>query len=223
MTPQTQPEKHQPQTRGSEIYEGLKARLISHEFRMGDPLREEDVATWFGASRVPARDALKRLESEGLVERVGRKYAVRNYSYDEVEVTYRIRAALEHLAVDRLVKSARDEDLDRIAHVLDRQSGALASSSRAEFSALDADFHMLIAELSQNSMLVAETRRVLDRVRLIRSNELERDNGPAAALADHQRIFAALARRDGATAKAELDFHYATTLRLHEITPTPKA
>jgi len=205
-----------PQSRTARVYEGLRARILRHEFRMGDPLREEEVASWFEASRVPARDALKRLETEGLVERVGRKYAIRSYSYDEILVTYRIRAALEHLSVELAVRLGTEAQFMHIAAQLDRQRRAVTSMGRADFSALDFEFHMMIAELTGNAMLIGETETVLNRVRLIRSNELEIDNGPGAALADHLRIFDALCRRDAQTAKSELNYHYATTVRLHE-------
>lgn len=203
-------------SRGEAVYEGMKAGILHHRFRMGDPLREEDVASWFGASRAPARDALKRLETEGLVERIGRKYAVRNYSYDEVLVAYRMRAALEHLSVEFAVLRAGDDELAVLETELEAQKAVLGNASRGEFSELDTRFHMALARLSGNEMLLRETETVLNRARLIRSNELDKDNGPAAAYADHCRIYEALLRRDADTAKAELNYHYATTVRLHE-------
>lgn len=203
-------------SRGEAVYEGMKAGILHHRFRMGDPLREDDVASWFGASRAPARDALKRLETEGLVERIGRKYAVRNYSYDEVLVTYRMRAALEHLSVDFAVQRASDAEIEALRDELDAQLAVLQNASRGEFSELDARFHMALARLSGNEMLLRESETVLNRARLIRSNELDKDNGPAAAYADHCRIHAALLRRDADTAKAELNYHFITTVRLHQ-------
>ncbi|QDL94623.1 GntR family transcriptional regulator (plasmid) [Paroceanicella profunda] len=205
------------QTRGDAVYEGLKARILGHDFRMGTPLREDEVAGWFGASRLPAREALKRLELEGLVERLGRKYAIRAYSFPEILVTYRIRAALEHLAVDLACAQAGEEDLARIAAVLDQQAGALRTASRGEFSELDSVFHLGLARIGRNPALLRELEVILNRVRLIRSNEIDVDSGPPGAYADHCRIFEALRRRDAATARAELDYHYSTTLRLHRL------
>jgi DNA-binding GntR family transcriptional regulator len=181
---------------------------------MGTPLREEDVAGWFGTSRVPARDALRRLAQEGLVERVGRRYTIRSYSYDEIVVVYRLRAALEHLAVERAIAN-RAHGFDKIASVLERQSQAVQRASRGEFSALDTEFHLAIAEVSGLPLLLQELELVLNRARLIRSNEIGRDSGPQAAYDDHCRIFAAMQRGDAQTAKAELEYHYFTTLRWH--------
>lgn len=203
-------------SRGEAVYQGLKSGILHHRFRMGDPLREEDVASWFGASRAPARDALKRLETEGLVERIGRKYAVRNYSYDEILVTYRMRAALEHLSVEFAILRADDAGIAALGAELAAQKAVLGNASRGEFSDLDARFHLALARLSGNDMLLRETETIINRARLIRSNELDKDNGPQAAYADHCRIHAALLRRDADTAKAELNYHYATTVRLHE-------
>ncbi|AYD03998.1 GntR family transcriptional regulator [Neorhizobium sp. NCHU2750] len=199
---------------GGAVYVGLKERILSHEFLMGAPLREEDVAGWFGTSRVPARDALRRLAQEGLVERVGRRYTIRSYSYDEIVIVYRLRAALEHLAVEQAVAN-RARGFDKIASVLDRQREAVQRASRGEFSALDTEFHLAIAEVSGLPMLSQELELVLNRARLIRSNEIGRDSGPRAAYDDHCRIFAAMERNDARTAKAELEYHYSTTLRWH--------
>jgi DNA-binding GntR family transcriptional regulator len=205
--------------RGSTVYAGLKERILRHEFLMGTPLREEDVAGWFGTSRVPAREALRRLAQEGLVERVGRRYTIRSYSYDEIVVVYRLRAALEHLAVERAIANRdsanRDSGFDKISSVLDRQQEAVQRASRGEFSALDTEFHLAIAEISGLPMLSQELELVLNRARLIRSNEIGRDSGPRAAYDDHCRIFAAIERGDESTAKAELEYHYFTTLRWH--------
>lgn len=200
--------------RGNAVYAGLKDRILRHEFRMGTPLREEDVAGWFGTSRVPAREALRRLGQEGLVERIGRRYAIRRYTYDEIVVVYRMRAALEHLAAE-LAVARRGEGLDRVAAVLERQKAAIEGTSRGEFSELDVAFHLAVAEIGGPPLLSRELELVLTRARLIRSDEIDRDSGPRAAYDDHCRIFAALARGDAGTAKAELEYHYSTTLRLH--------
>lgn len=217
--PLPEPPQGEALSLGETVYDGLKSGILHHRFRMGDPLREEDAASWFGASRAPAREALKRLETEGLVERVGRKYAVRNYSYDEIVVTYRMRAALEHLSVDFAILRASDQQIAALGDELEAQKAVLSNTSRGAFSDLDARFHLTIARLSGNDLLVRETETILNRVRLIRSNELGIDNGPAGAYADHCRIHAALCRRDAETAKAELNYHYATTVRLHARTP----
>ncbi|MEW5420966.1 GntR family transcriptional regulator [Amorphus sp. 3PC139-8] len=204
--------------RGSAVYAGLKGQILRHEFLMGTPLREEDVAGWFGTSRVPARDALRRLEQEGLVERVGRKYTIRSYSYDEIVIIYRLRSALEHLAVEHAVArlgSGENDELEKVATILDQQHEAIEQTSRGEFSELDVAFHLAIADISGLPLLSRELELSLNRARLIRSNEISRDSGPRGAYEDHCRIFAALQRGDAATAKAELDYHYMTTLRLH--------
>ncbi|WP_171060904.1 GntR family transcriptional regulator [Poseidonocella sp. HB161398] len=210
-----------PATRAAEIYAELKGRLLSHRYRMGDVLREEEVASWFGASRLPARDAMRQLEHEGLIERSGRRYRVRHYDYHAVQVTYRMRAALEHMSVELAVARGGAADFDRLAANLDAQERLVEAPDRAQFTALDIAFHLDIARLGGNPMLVAELSKLLDRVRLIRSDEIGRDNGPAAALEDHRRILHAIRRGDAASAKAELDYHYATTVRLHDATTGP--
>lgn len=202
--------------RGDSVYALLKERILGHEFLMGTPLREDEVASWFGASRVPAREALRRLGQEGLVERVGRKYAVRSYSYAEIVVTYRQRAALEHLAVEQMAALRQPEALARVESILEAQRRAVEGPvARGPFSRLDRAFHLAIAEATGIAMLITEIELILNRVELIRSNEVAFDSGPVGAWRDHCRIFDALRRGDAASAKAELNYHYDTTLRFH--------
>lgn len=204
-------------TVGNQVYLGLKDRILAHSFRMGDLLREEEVAAWFSASRLPAREALRQLEQEGLVARVGRRYTVRRYTPAEILVTYRIRAALEHLGVELAVSRLDDAQEAVIATLLDEQRSAAIAGDRAEFSRLDKSFHLSIAAVGSNPALTRELEVILNRVTLIRSHEIGIDSGPVAAYEDHCRIFESVRRRDPEIAKAELNYHYATTLRLHEV------
>ncbi len=211
----------QPLTRAADIHAQLKSRLLSHRFRMGDILREEEVASWFGASRLPARDAMRQLEHEGLIERHGRRYRVRMYDYKAVQVTYRMRAALEHLSVDLAIAHGTASDFDALDSILSHQKALVDAKDRALFSAGDAEFHLAMARIGRNDTLVQELGKLLDRVRLIRSDEIGKDNGPVAAYDDHLRILHALRRGDANTAKAELDYHYDTTVRLHDQSTGP--
>lgn len=204
---------------GDLVYTGLKDRILSHELHHGAPLREDEVAGWFQASRVPAREALRKLDQEGLVERVGRSYAVRRFTLGEIVVIYRQRAALEHLAAEIAVSRMADEDpqvlFGGLREILEQQLLAAQHASRAEFSRLDRAFHMAIAELSREELLMRELDIILARVQLIRTAEISRDAGAIGAYEDHCRIYNALLRGDVRTVKAELDYHFHTTVRLH--------
>ncbi len=210
----TSPDAGAPLSTGDMVYSGLKRRILRHELEMGAPLREEDVANWFDSSRVPARDALRRLEQEGLVVRNGRRYAIRSFTYDEVVITYRQRAALEFLAVEYAVRRGR-EALAPVEAILEQQERVLDAATRSEFSQLDRAFHLALADLGGQPLLVQELSIILDRVQLIRTTELQRDAGPRGAYLDHCRILDALQRGQVSIAQAELEYHYATTVRLH--------
>lgn len=203
-----------PPSAGEAAYLGLKRRILRHELEMGLSLREEEVANWFNTSRVPAREALRRLEQEGLVERNGRRYAIRSFSYDEIVITYRQRAALEFLAVEYAVRCG-GAALASVEAILDQQEQALEAATRSEFSQLDRAFHMALAELGGQPLLVQELGIILDRVQLIRTTELPRDAGPRGAYMDHCRIFDAIQRGQVRIAQAELEYHYTTTVNLH--------
>ncbi|MEA2687933.1 MAG: hypothetical protein QOD51_540, partial [Candidatus Eremiobacteraeota bacterium] len=93
----------QPLRRGlplrDRIHDRLRAAIISGELSPGTPVIEAELATRLGASRTPVREALRRLEAEGLLEPRGlRGSVVRELKSDEVECVFEIREALESLA-----------------------------------------------------------------------------------------------------------------------------
>ncbi|HEY0212416.1 MAG TPA: GntR family transcriptional regulator [Paenirhodobacter sp.] len=202
-------------TLAQQIHHGLRQRILRHDLRMGTALREEEVAQWFSASRVPAREALRKLEQEGLVARLGRKYAVRRYSSQEILVTYRLRAALEDYSVELAAGRLDAAQMDGIQAILDQQRQHATPAERGAFSALDTAFHLAIAAAGGNGPLLRELGLIMDRITLFRGHEIDTDSGPLAAYDDHCRIFDAVRRGDPGTAKAELAYHYQTALHLH--------
>ena len=94
-----------------QILEAVSSRLISPR----DRIVQEDLADMMGVSRTPVRDALLRLESEGVLVRVGRKgFHLRSFTFEEVEQLYRAREAVECYAFGRLSQQLNGDDISRL-------------------------------------------------------------------------------------------------------------
>src|SRR6202790_2175530 len=109
----------QPLRRGlplrDRIHDRLRAAIISGELAAGSPVIEAELAPRLGASRTPVREALRRLEAEGLLEPRGlRGSVVREVKADEVECVFEIREALESLAARRAARSMRESELRKL-------------------------------------------------------------------------------------------------------------
>jgi DNA-binding GntR family transcriptional regulator len=146
--------------------EALRAAITSGQYRPGDHLGEVDLAKHLGVSRGTVREALRHLQQEGLVSSGNRgMLRVNAVSPKEVRELFRVRAALESLAVADIIASPeRDVALaalrEALTHLADTEGGFAA---RLES---DLAFHLLLCQLSGNSMLVEAWRYLEGRIRV---------------------------------------------------------
>jgi DNA-binding GntR family transcriptional regulator len=146
--------------------DALRAAITAGQYGPGDHLGEVDLAGQFGVSRGTVREALRHLQQEGLVTAGARgMLRVRSHSATEVRELFQVRAALEGLAVRLLIAApAREAAVASL-----RAAVADLDATHPDFIAhLDADmaFHLLLCELSGNSMLVTAWRQLAGRIRV---------------------------------------------------------
>ncbi|MFK4804587.1 MULTISPECIES: GntR family transcriptional regulator [unclassified Microbacterium] len=194
----------------------IRARIMSGEIPIGAQLRQAELANDFGVSRTPVREALRQLQTGGLIDVVPNRGAVvRVPAPWEVREAYAVRAELEALAAALSVSRASHEDIERLRAanqaMYDR---SIAERDETRNAALDSRrendiFHSTIAELSGNSRLA----RSIDEI-----NETFPRNVSAQLLVgdsrhreenfhEHSRILDALERGDAEAARNEMREH----------------
>lgn len=129
-----------------EVAERLRDAILNGSFKPGEPLREEQLASMLEISRGPVREALARLEHEGLVQvRRHRGAIVAQLSRDDIEQVYSLRVALERLAMQHAVRHATEEDFAAMEEIMAAFEVALAHSpSEHQVARLDLQFHDII-------------------------------------------------------------------------------
>lgn len=151
-----------PETDGSALVDDLAARIrakiMSGEIPIGAPLRQADLAAQFGISRTPVREALRQLQTGGLIEVVPNRGAVVRVPVPwEVREAYEVRAELESLAAKRAVDRLDDATIAELRAVntaMYERSVALAAGAAPERDGTANDqFHGLIYEASANTRL----------------------------------------------------------------------
>ena len=146
--------------------EALRTAITSGEYRPGSHLGEEELAGRLGVSRGTVREALRHLQQEGLVTAGARgMLRVNSLSPTEIRELFQVRGALEGLAVTLIIASPQRN----AAVVRLRKALSDLDDSKADFSAhMDADlgFHLLLCELSENSVLIDAWRHLEGRVRI---------------------------------------------------------
>jgi DNA-binding GntR family transcriptional regulator len=189
--------------------EALRSAITSGRYRPGDHLGEVELATHLGVSRGTVREALRHLQQEGLVTAGNRgMLRVNEISPTEVRELFRVRAALESLAVTEIIRSA---DRARAVAAL-REALARLERTEGDFAAnleADLDFHLRLCRLSGNSMLVEAWRYLEGRVRVTIMN-YESDEKPTMMSRDrHLPIVEAIESGNVDAAVGVLEQHMA--------------
>jgi DNA-binding GntR family transcriptional regulator len=209
--------------------EALRSAIISGQYRPGHHLGEVELAAHLGVSRGTVREAMRHLEQEGLLS-AGRRGMLRvnGLGAHEVRELFRVRAALEKLAVTEIMSSpGRDAAAEALREALAKLAGTeLDFVERVE---ADLGFHLLLCRLAGNSMLVDAWRHLEGRIRVaIMSGGPDR--APRMMSEDrHAPIIEAIEDGDLAEGKrvidqhmAEAADHFADAHRLNS-RPTPTA
>jgi DNA-binding GntR family transcriptional regulator len=145
--------------------EALRSAILSGRYRPGDHLGEVELAGSLGVSRGTVREALRHLQQEGLVTAGNRgMLRVNSLTSAEVHELFRVRAALEGLAVREVIASPRRESAaETLRAAVERLSDEDEPAVRME---ADLAFHLLLCRLSGNSMLVEAWQRLEGRMRV---------------------------------------------------------
>lgn len=178
------------------IFQQVRLDILNCTLKPGEELREADLAKRYGVSKTPIRDAMQKLEFEGLVEIEPRRgHRVRPISMRYAEDILELRAILESAVVGKIARTARNEDLASLD--LLRQGDITSIHAFAEYNRR---FHASLAAMSGNRRLAEETVRVMefyDRLAIVSLTLYSRDGGFDGPLADHNSIIDALQARNG--------------------------
>lgn len=149
-------------TAAEQVYRALKRDIITLRHRPGASLTEHQLAEQYGTSRVPVREACRRLDQEGLL--IGRPYrgfSVNQISLKEIDDSFDLRLRLETLALELAAKRASAADLERLRDLAATEYTYHDWDSYVEFLDRNLDFHIQLASLSRNDRLVSVLRDLL--------------------------------------------------------------
>lgn len=184
--------------------------ILTGRFPVGEPIADAEVASELGISTTPAREALKLLEQEGLLERgPGRRLLVRGFTDEHRAEVFDTRRALEQVAVRRACGSLSEDEVDQLRLSLVRQRRAVQNADESAFIELDEDFHLQIAR-GGGAQIVGRLLGQLGNFVRVMHVDLERSPDELLhVIAEHERIVDALEAGDAEAAVAALDEHLA--------------
>lgn len=190
------------------VYETLHDEIVSLKILPGTKLSETEVASRFGVSRQPVRNAFTRLGNEDLlVIRPQKATVVRGFSMERVALARLVRMAVELEIVHRAIEVWDAASEAKLEENLVSQEQAISAGDLSAFHTLDYDFHKLIYVLSGNPMafdVMLESKQKVDRLCML---SLEKGSAADAILADHREIAEAMAAGSLEQAQASVRKH----------------
>jgi DNA-binding GntR family transcriptional regulator len=195
---------------GHRIAVSLRDAILSGTYAPGARIRQEDVAEQFGASRLPVREALRILESDGLVTLVANTGAwVSRLSLEECQEAYQIRERIEPLLLGYSMPRLSEETLNRLAALADEMQ---AGSDLETFLHLDREFHLLSYSAAETSTLGDIVQRLWNSTQHYRrAFTLLLGADDRELHYEHQLLVGALRRRDREDAERVLYGHIRRT------------
>lgn len=190
----------------------LRDAILAGDYPPGTWLRQDDLAERFGASRLPVREALRILQSEGLTEAFpNRGSRVPLLDLAEVDVTYRMRERLEPLTLAESIARITDEQVHRLEALQDEIE---ANDDVARFLVLDRDFHLTSYEACPSAQLLGMTVRLWNPTQHYRRAFMTlvgASERAAVVNAEHRLLLDAIRRRDVEDAERFLTGHIRRT------------
>jgi len=192
----------------------LRRAIAEGELAPGARIGQDAVAARIGVSLIPVREALRALESEGVVTYAARKgYVVTELDLGDLEEIYHLRALLERDAVERGLPTATDEELDEIEALAEACREAGGQGDVAAALAANRSFHFALYGLAGSEHQLRLIRLLWDGTEAYRAIYYGTPAGEDDADRAHVAIVAAARDRDVARCVAELAAHREQALR----------
>lgn len=152
-----------------QIYQKLRASIMDFDLFPGTRVTESELAEQFKVSRTPIREALKRLEVEGLIHiRAKQGCFIRPVDTDTISSYYDVRVALETMAVELACSNMPKQEIEALCEFWNPKNCTFDLDYPDQIQQVEEAFHVKIAEGSGNSILVHFLKDVNDRIRVIR-------------------------------------------------------
>ena len=190
------------------VFKTLREAIITGDLQPGERLMEIKLANELGVSRTPVREAIRKLELEGLVIMTARKGAeVAPINEKDLKEVLEIRKALESLACELACRNVRDADIRKMRTINDEISKAVAAEDIEKITKKDVEFHETINLLSDNQRLIQMLHQLKEHIFRYRFEYIKEMKNKQSIVDEHSKIINAIEVRDAKKAGQELESH----------------
>ena len=182
---------------GERVYRTVRDLILSQVFPPGSKLNVEQICRDLGVSRTPVWDAMRRLESEGLVNTVPRHGVfVLNYGADQIRDLFAVRGALEALAVRQAAENLDDDARATLEAAVGEMERAAGAAEIEQYSRSAIDFHDRVLVAARNPVLSRLLENVYAQILVLRLRSLYLPERVESSVTEHREIFEAVLAGD---------------------------
>lgn len=204
------------------VTQQMRADIVAGEWHPGERLLEVRLADMYGVSRVPVREALRRLEAEGFLSVLPNRGAtVNSLTSKEALEILSVRASLERLAVREAAAQRTDDDLDELHLVLAAARPLLVAGDAEGLAALNTRFHQALFTASKNSTAAALVAPLWSKITWSYSVRVGPERS-RRSWAEHARLLRHIENGEAQAAEDELVRHLDRAARDSQLRFAPK-
>jgi DNA-binding GntR family transcriptional regulator len=201
-----------PENITDQVYRALRHRIAQGEIAEGERLVESALAEEFNVSKTPVREALARLVSERLAERIpGKGVIARTMSYEEVADYLEVREVLEELAAEKAATRVTQSDIAKLETIITESEAAGVDGDLTRYSELDSAFHTTIICMGDNIALKEIMPPLHDKIRVVMKASVALPGRFPTSVEEHRSVLRALAEGDPREAGAQMRRHIMNT------------
>jgi DNA-binding GntR family transcriptional regulator len=191
-----------------QAYDEVKKRLFDFDLMPGDRFSETELAEQIQVSRTPLRQALQRLQHEGLVEAIPKVgWLIPALDFGKLDELYEFRVLIECYAVRAVCAAGHESSTLQALSEAWRLTPAERQQDPLKVGELDEAFHYRIVECTGNGEMLRAYREITERIRIIRRLDFHKPGRIAATYDEHATILAALHKGRGDEAQRLLRAH----------------
>ena len=199
---------------GARVYQALLSTIISGRIEPGAPLRPDAIARQLEVSTTPVREAMHRLEADGLaIKRPYQGWFVREFTEEQIQELYELRAALECFSVRLACQRMTDDEIAWLHQHQVTGEAALARKDMDDYRVYNWDLHEAIMRAARNSYLFAMMGQLRMQSEMLTAKTIRIIGRPVRAIEEHHRLIELIGKRDAKAAEQLMEHHILSALK----------
>jgi DNA-binding GntR family transcriptional regulator len=198
---------------GTRVYKVILDGIVSGRIELGTQLRPDTIARQLDVSTTPVREALYRLENDGLlIKQPYQGWFVREFTVDEIKDLYEFRAEMECFSVRLACQRITPEEIEWLSNHQSSGKAALEAGDMDAYRVYNRDLHMAILRAARNSHLLSVMGQFALQSELLMVRTIGLAGRPQRAFQEHGRLIELIAERDTAAAAKAMEDHLLSAL-----------